>query len=90
MEHPFEEFINKWKFHTHDDLGDLRILEFVPLMIRGVRHALLHRNSLELPTYGERLMLTLRVLLDPSNMLSITCMVHYEWDIGEQIQVTRF
>lgn len=60
-------------------------------MIReGISHALLHSFTLELPAYGESLTLTLRVPGDPPGMRALACMVCKKWDIGGQVQVTRY
>lgn len=64
MEHPQEGFINKWLSSTHD-IGELKLLNFVPPLIRnGVKCALIPRSIIDLLERKNPLKLTLTVLGD--------------------------
>lgn len=74
IEHPYRGFVNKWpSFH---DRGELRLLQhFSPLIKNGVKHALLPRSMIDLPTIGKPLHLTRRALGDTPSMHSLACLV---------------
>lgn len=75
---------------THD-IGELRLLQHVPPLIRnGVKHALLPRSTMDLPEVGKPLRLMLRALGDTPSICSLECLAKNKWDLLGKIHISRF
>lgn len=90
MEQLGRGFINKWVPTTHD-IGEFKLLQHVPSLIRGdKKYALLPRSIFDFPDHGSPLRLTLRVLGDTPSMRSLASLAKNRWDLQGQFHIVRF